>query len=200
MRSIAGVTGGRYYFPSDPNSLPSIFIKEAKTLRRSLIQNETITPEVGYPSPVLKGIEGIPDLEGYVLTSAKPRASLALQVTMKDKDGQDEIDPILAHWRYGLGTTAAFTSDFSTNWGKNWMSWEQHQSLISQLVTQISRVKKQGHLRMWNYVQGNEGVIVIEDFHPEEAFLEIQARVLSSLTLPCAAADCGFGAVGLLFG
>ena len=30
--------------------------------------------------------------------------------------------------------------------------------------------------------------------------LEIQARVLSSLTVPCAAADCGFGAVGLLFG
>ena len=30
---------------------------------------------------------------------------------------------------------------------------------------------------MWNYVQGNEGVIVVEDFHPEESFLEVQARV-----------------------
>lgn len=177
MRSIAGVTGGRYYFPSDPNTLPSIFIKEAKTLRRSLIQNETIIPEVGFPSPVLKGIEGIPEFGGYVLTSAKARASLALQVTMKDKDGQDEIDPVLAHWRYGLGTTAAFTSDFSSNWGKNWMTWEQREALLSQLITQISRVKKQGHLRMWNYVQGNEGVIVVEDFHPEDSFLEVKARV-----------------------
>ncbi len=177
MRSIAGVTGGRYYYPSDPNRLPSIFIKEAKTLRRSLIQNKKISPEVGYPSPVLKGINGIPDLEGYVLTSAKARASMALQVTMKDKDGQDETDPVLAHWRYGLGTTAAFTSDFSSNWGKNWMTWEQKQALMTQLVTQVSRVKKQGHLRMWNYVQGNEGVIVVEDFHPEESFLEIKARV-----------------------
>lgn len=177
MRSIAGVTGGRYYFPSDPNTLPSIFIKEAKTLRRSLIQNKTISPEMGYPSPVLKGVTGVPDLEGYVLTSAKARASVALQVTMQNEDGQDEVDPILAHWRYGLGTTAAFTSDFSTNWGKQWMAWEQRQALLNQLVTQISRVKKQGHLRMWNYVQGNEGVVVVEDFHPEESFLEITARV-----------------------
>lgn len=30
---------------------------------------------------------------------------------------------------------------------------------------------------MWNYVQGNEGVIVVEDFHPEESFLEVKARV-----------------------
>jgi len=177
MRSIAGVTGGRYYFPSDPNTLPSIFIKEAKTLRRSLIQNKAISPEVGFPSPVLKGINGIPELKGYVLTSGKARASMALEVTMQDKDGQDETDPVLAHWRYGLGTTAAFTSDFSTNWGKDWMAWEQRQQLMTQLVTQISRVKKQGHLRMWNYVQGNEGVIVVEDFHPEESFLEIKARV-----------------------
>lgn len=177
MRSISAVTGGRYYFPSDPNTLPSIFIKEAKTLRRSLIQNETVQPEVGYPSPVLKGIEGVPDLHGYVLTSAKPRASVALQVTMKDKDGQDETDPILAHWRYGLGTTAAFTSDFSSNWGKDWLAWEKREAILTQLITEISRVRKAGHLRMWNYVQGNEGVIVVEDFHPEESFLEVKARV-----------------------
>ena len=177
MRSIAGVTGGRYYFPSDPNTLPSIFIKEAKTLRRSLIQNKTIAPEIGFPSPVLKGIEAVPKLEGYVLTSAKPRASMALQVTMENTDGQEETDPVLAHWRYGLGTTAAFTSDFSDNWGKNWMTWEQKQSLMTQLMTQISRVKKQDHLRMFSYVQGNEGVIVVEDFHPEESFLEVEARI-----------------------
>ena len=49
MKTIAGVTGGRYYFPQDPNLLPSIFIKEAKTLRRSMIQNEIFTPLRGIP-------------------------------------------------------------------------------------------------------------------------------------------------------
>ncbi len=177
MRSIAGVTGGRYYFPADPNQLPSIFIKEAKTLRRSMIQNKTVTPEVGFPSPVLRGVDAMPPLKGYVLTSAKSRAQNVLQVTVQDDQGQDETDPILSLWRYGLGTTAAFTSDLSPNWGAEWMDWEHRRSLITQLVTQISRVKKQGHLRMWSYVQGNEGIVVVEDFHPEEAFLEVQARV-----------------------
>ena len=177
MRSIAGVTGGRYYFPSDPSELPSIFIKEAKTLRRSMIQNKEVTPEVGFPSPVLKGIGGLPPLKGYVLTSAKSRARTALQVTVQDEQGQDETDPILSVWRYGLGTTAAFTSDFSPNWGADWIDWGDRRAFISQLITQISRVRKESHLRMWNYVQGNEGVVVVEDFHPEESFLEVKARV-----------------------
>ena len=44
--------GGRYYFPQDPALLPSIFIKEAKTLKRSMLQNKVFTPEVSFPSPM----------------------------------------------------------------------------------------------------------------------------------------------------
>ena len=45
MQVIASVTGGRFYFPDDPNQLPAIFIKEAKTLKRSMIQNKYFTPK-----------------------------------------------------------------------------------------------------------------------------------------------------------
>jgi uncharacterized membrane protein len=176
MRSICGVTGGRYYFPSDPNELPSIFIKEAKTLRRSMIQNETVSPEIAFPSPILKGLESIPQLHGYVLTTAKPRAKTILAAKLQQGEVV-ESDPILATWRYGLGTTAAFTSDLSPNWGADWMNWEQREALLSQLLTDVSRVQKQSNLRMWNYVQGNVGVVIVEDFHREESFLEMRARV-----------------------
>jgi len=72
MREIASVTGGRYYFPDDPSKLPAIFIKESKTLKRSLLQNKQFTPTVGFPSPVIKGLEeGIPDLKGYVITTGQ---------------------------------------------------------------------------------------------------------------------------------
>ncbi len=60
MKAIAAATGGRFYFPQDPNELPSIFTKEAKTLKRSMIQNVTFTPELTAPSPILKGIEATP--------------------------------------------------------------------------------------------------------------------------------------------
>ena len=45
MQQIASATGGRYYFPDDPSLLPSIFIKESNTLKRTMIQNETVQPE-----------------------------------------------------------------------------------------------------------------------------------------------------------
>ncbi|QDV16128.1 von Willebrand factor type A domain protein [Gimesia panareensis] len=176
MRDIAGVTGGRYYFPSDPNQLPSIFIKESKTLKRSMIQNETFTPEVGMISPVLKGIDRIPPLFGYVLTTIKPRAEGVLNAPEK-KEAEGEIDPVLAFWRYGLGTTAAFTSDLSSNWGKDWVDWDHYQAFVKQLMIKISRVQKQDHLKMWSHVRGNNATIMVEDFHPKESFLNVAARI-----------------------
>ncbi|QDT97433.1 VWA domain-containing protein [Gimesia aquarii] len=176
MRGIASATGGRYYFPSDPNQLPSIFIKESKTLKRSMIQNETITPEVGMISSVLKGIEAIPPLHGYVLTTIKPRAEGVLNAPEK-KEAEGDIDPVLAFWRYGLGTTAAFTSDLSPNWGADWVNWDHYSAFIKQLMIKISRVQKQAHLKMWSHTNGNNATIMVEDFHPEESFLNVAARI-----------------------
>ncbi len=176
MRGIAGATGGRYYFPSNPNQLPSIFIKESKTLKRSMIQNETITPEVGMISPVLKGVEEIPPLHGYVLTTIKARAEGVLNAPEK-KEAEGEIDPVLAFWRYGLGTTAAFTSDLSPNWGSDWVNWDHYQAFVKQLMIKISRVSEQSQLKMWSHTTGNNATIMVEDFHPQESFLNVAAKI-----------------------
>jgi hypothetical protein len=177
MRTVAEVTGGRYYFPQDPNQLPAIFIKESKTLKRTMIRNEQITPEVNFPSPILKGLEGIPDLKGYVLATARDRAMTILQ-SPPDKEDPSQVDPLLAVWQYGLGKSAAFTSDLSPNWGAFWYEWDKYQAFVKQLLIDISRVRKEGSLRMATYTSGGDGVLVVEDFHPDEAFLEIEARVI----------------------
>lgn len=176
MRGIASATNGRYYFPSDPEQLPSIFIKEAKTLRRNMIQEKDFIPEVQFVSPILKGLDGLPPLHGYVLTTAKKHSQLILRAP-PDDPSSPEVDPILAVWRYGLGATAAFTSDFSPGWGSDWLEWDQFTPFIKQMLTEIARVRKEGFLRMSTYTSGGDGVIVVEDFHPEEGFLEVQARV-----------------------
>ncbi|MBT4864804.1 MAG: VWA domain-containing protein [Planctomycetaceae bacterium] len=177
MRAVAGATKGRYYFPSDPNRLPAIFIKEANTLKRTMIQDKTILPEIDFPHSVLKGIEEMQPLHGYVLTSAKEAPNRVILRAPPDKENPGEIDPVLAMGRYGLGATAAFTSDLSSNWGKDWVEWDKYRSFVKQLVTSISRVRKQGNVRIWTYTNGNEGTIIAEDFHPEERFLEIEAAV-----------------------
>ena len=177
MQGVAEVTGGRYYFPEDPNQLPAIFIKESKTLKRSLLQNKVFVPTIGFPSPVVKGLEGMPELKGYVITTAKGHPAMQILNGPPDAEQSDSIDPVLSVWQHGLGKTAAFTSDFSTNWGTNWQTWDRFQPFVKQLLTDISRVKNDGHLRMSTQTSGGDAVIVVEDFHPEEAFLELNAKL-----------------------
>ena len=177
MQSVAEVTGGRYYFPDDPNQLPAIFIKESKTLKRSMLQNRKFTPEVAFPSPILKGIDGIPELKGYVITTAKGHPAMEILTAPPSAEDPDSLDPVLSVWQHGLGKTAAFTSDFSSNWGEAWQKWDHFQPLVKQLLTDISRVKKDGHLRMSTHTSGGDAVIVVEDFHPEESFMELTAKL-----------------------
>jgi len=177
MKLVAETTGGRYYFPQDPNQLPAIFIKESKTLKRRMFSEEQLTPVVNFPSPILKGLDGIPDLKGYVLTTARDRAMTILQ-SPPDKTDPTQVDPLLAIWQHGLGKTAAFTSDLSPNWGEFWYDWEKYQAFVKQLLTDISRVRKDGSLRLATDTNGGDGVITIEDFHPEDAFLELTAQVM----------------------
>ncbi|HEX6987424.1 MAG TPA: glutamine amidotransferase, partial [Planctomycetaceae bacterium] len=180
LRAVAAATGGRYYFPDDPNVLPAIFIKEAKTLKRTMIQNKTVQPEFEFGlHPVLKGIDALPPLHGYVLVSPKGKpAQTLLKVPSDEKVAPGEVDPILSVWQYGLGRTAAFTSDLSTNWGKDWVGWEKFEPFVKQLIQHVSRVEKQGHLRVSTETEGNAGVIIAEDFHPEEMFLDVTATVI----------------------
>lgn len=172
MQQIAATTGGRFYFPQDPKTLPQIFIKEAKTLRRSMIQNKTFTPAVDFPSPILKGIDAMPALHGYVITTPKARSETVLSVP-----DAEEPEPVLATWRHGLGKTAAFTSDLSPNWGKDWLTWERYRAFVQQLMIEVSRVAEPSNLRLQTFAAGSQGVVVVEDYAEEAGFLNITARV-----------------------
>lgn len=179
LRTIANSTGGRYYFPADPNELPSIFIKEAKTLKRTMIQEKTFQPLKGLDtSSVLEGIDSMPPLHGFVLTSLRENALTENVLCTVTEDAEEgETDPVLATWRYGLGTTCAFTSSLSNQWARDWVDWADYRALVKQLLMRISRAEKVGHLRMWTYNAGGEGVVMVEDFHPDESFLDVAAQV-----------------------
>ena len=71
-----------------------------------------------------------PNLYGYIVTYGKPAAELVL-VTPK-------TDPLLAVQRYGLGRTAAFTSDLSARWGKDWLRWPQFNQFVAQLMRWVT--------------------------------------------------------------
>lgn len=180
MAAVAKLTGGNYYKPLDPKLLPGIFIKEARTLKRNMVQEKTFIPQLGTNSPIMKGVQAIQPLHGYVLTTLKPKAQpILLTPPENNEEGIPQPpDPVLAKWRYGLGSTAAFTSDISKRWGKDWVSgWDKFKPLMKQLLADISRVRQQGELRLWTYSSGTDGVFIIEDYAEEEAFLEIAAKL-----------------------
>ena len=172
FRAIAEATGGRAYYPSDANRLPAIFVKEAKTLKRSQIQNITFTATAGFPSPILKGIDAIPSLSGYVLTTPKARA----QTLLEGPDPEEE-DPVLATWRYGVGASAAFTADLAPNWGKQWVQWDKYQAFVEQLMKAIGRGDARTNLRLVSEAAGGSGLITVEDHYSTPGFLTLQARV-----------------------
>jgi Ca-activated chloride channel homolog len=177
MQTVAAATGGRYYFPQDPKQLPSIFIKEAKTLKRSMLQNKLFTPQVEFPSPILKGFDALPQLRGLVLTTVKPRASLILRAPPGEGEEADQVDPVLATWRFGLGMTCAWTSDLAPNWAADWIGWEKYRAFVKQLATEISRVEMKTDLQMHTFANGAQGIVTIEDFAKADTFLELAARV-----------------------
>ncbi len=130
LQSLADVGGGRYHFVADPQSIPSIFTEETTLATQSYLVDERFTPLLGNASPILSGITSLPPLNGYITTSPKDAATTALLTHYGD--------PLLAHWQYGLGRAAAFTSDASGGWAGSWVRWSGFAQLWGQVVSYVT--------------------------------------------------------------
>lgn len=204
MQRIAEATGGTAHVPDSPEELPSIFVREARQLRTTLIQQATVAPEFGTPSSLTAGLDRVPLLHGYVLTSLKPGAE-PLLVTQRpltpgrerseqgSESAQGQLqepaptdsttmsttpDPVLARWRYGLGSAAAFTSDLTARWGRDWVSWEHFDAFVAHLLTALSRSRNPGSLRLWVEEKEGRAALLVEDFAANSRFLEVSASAL----------------------
>ena len=160
-RWIAKEGGGRCYEISNSAELPQIFIKESRIVRRSLINENPFTPRLASALPTtVAGLAGepIPQLGGYVVTTAKPLA----QVPLVRATEEGEADPVLAHWQVGLGKTVAFTSGMWTRWGTQWAEWPRFSTLWAQIVRWVSRQSAAAAFDVSTAVQGGQGRIRID--------------------------------------
>ena len=175
LKKLAQDTGGRYYRVDDPRKLPQVFFREAIAIRRNLILEESFTPRIGAITEPILGFEesGFPPLHGHVLTTSKPLADVSL-VSHQD-------DPILAQWRYGLGRTAAFTSDSTSRWSSDWVSWVGYEKFWTQLLRSTSRSSGDGLFELTHRIDGDRGTLILDGIDGEGRFidgLEIKAQVL----------------------
>jgi Ca-activated chloride channel family protein len=110
MDLMAEEGGGRFFESGSVDQIPSIFLDEQRTELQPWIVDQRFRMAFGAPSPALAGIDiaDLPPLDGYVAATAKPAAEVVLS--------GPNSDPILAQWQYGLGQTAAWTSDTEGRW------------------------------------------------------------------------------------
>ena len=133
LENIAEMGNGRFYATTDPSSVPQIFAKETMTASKSAINEQPFLPQVIRATPALGDIafEEAPFLLGYVVTRPKPTSEVILV--------SEAGDPLLSWWRYGLGMSAAFTSDAKSRWAAEWLTWPGYSKFWAQVVRHCLR-------------------------------------------------------------
>jgi hypothetical protein len=107
-------------------NLPQIFTQETAAIQRTYLVEERFFPVQVASSPILAGILETPALYGYVATSPKATALVALETA--------QSDPLLAQWQYGLGRSLAWTSDATGRWAQEWVRWGGFATFWNQAV------------------------------------------------------------------
>lgn len=163
MWRIAREHKGRFYQVKNPREIPNIFLKEAATVSRSAIIEETFTPHIGADSSIIKGISAMPPLLGYVGTSKKGTARPVLL--------SHQEDPILATWQYGLGKSVAFTSDVQQRWAAPWLPWPGFSKFWAQTVRWSMRQSTSSDLQTSVDIDKGRGKVTIEAVDEKGNFL-----------------------------
>jgi len=177
LYDIAQVTQGRFYQVTDPMNIPEIFVKEAQVVRRSMIIEQTFSPQLasGY-SEVLGSLSAqLPVLDGYVLTG--PKGGLN-QIVLTS----DQADPILAICQSGMGRCAAFTSSIDSRWASNWLQWGGFDSFWEQIVRWSGKPAQSTECDVTADVQGSRVMVNVEAVDADGKFINfsrIEGQVIT---------------------
>ena len=129
MVDIAKWGRGRFYYTEDSQTIPRIFTLETQLASKASLVEQPFKPTLTAPAhEAMQDIDwkAVPPLGGYVATTVKATAELVMM--------SHQEDPVLATWRFGLGRSAAFTSDAKAKWGLLWLRWRDFNKFWAQLT------------------------------------------------------------------
>ncbi len=171
LQAIAAAGGGQSYVTMDPTAITRIFTQDTMTHTGRMIRENAFEPRLVEAHPMLREWEeGVaPPLLGYVKTNRKATSQIPL-VT-------DTGDPLLAHWRFGLGKVTAFTSDCKSRWAALWVNdWPGYSQLWSQILRETARAPQGLNMDM-RLTQKGEAVQVDVDLAEDAGTRRNGARV-----------------------
>ncbi|MBL0345136.1 VWA domain-containing protein [Candidatus Villigracilis affinis] len=174
LKDIAAIGGGRYHFTNNASTIATIFTEETTLATRAYIVEESFFPTLVNSSPILANITEVPQLHGYVASSAKDLA----QVILESEKG----DPILATWQYGLGKSVAFTSDATGRWARDWARSEIFPTFWVQAVRYTINDSLNSALQMNIETQGENASITLDARDRAGGFLngyQVEASIVA---------------------
>lgn len=175
LDKLARQGGGKFYHVTNPNDLPYIFVKEARTIRKHLIKETPFVPTIRAGSPIIAGITGTPALKGFVVTGE--RKDPRVFTPMLGPDGA----PLFAHWQVGLGRTAAFTSDATNRWAADWLPWGGYGDFWARTIRAVGRPAASRDFEVASEFKGDQLAIRLDataDQRKDTGFLNIRGTVL----------------------
>ena len=165
LQKLAETGSGRFYLCEEANSIPQIFAKETVEASKSAINELPFIPIMVRPTQVLAGIdlETAPFLLGYVITKPKPTSEFIL--------ASEAGDPVLVWWRYGLGMTAAFTSDAKSQWAAEWLTWPNFGPFWAQVIRHCMRKSESKGVFVEVQRNGNRSSVIVDSVDPAGKFV-----------------------------
>ncbi|MEM8783288.1 MAG: VWA domain-containing protein [Planctomycetota bacterium] len=163
LRSLAQLGNGTYHKITDPNRLPQVFIKEARTIRKNLIREEAFVPQqFNTGSPITAGINFNQPLAGLVLTGERRDRRVETPLL------GPENEPLFATGQVGLGRVAAFTSDATNRWAADWLDWPGYADFWTRLARTLARPAATADADLLARFDGEELVLTLETYADTE--------------------------------
>ncbi len=179
LAMIADNGDGRLYMVEDIGSLPKIFMKETQEAQKSQLVEDLIRVRVAKKVEAIEGtsVETAPPLHGYVTTKPKPTAETILI--------SDLGEPILARWRYGAGTSVAWTSDVKNRWSVDWIRWAGYPKFWAQVIRSSMRRKVYDSYDLYANVADGRAEITVDAIDSGDKFvneLDTELQVIDPAT------------------
>ena len=178
MRDVAQWGAGRYHFAATPDDIPRLTLLESEIARTEPQVEGAFRAEQTGPHPALRDFtpEQLPELGGYVATTAKPQADVVLR--------SPDDDPVLATWQYGLGRSVAWTPQAIGDWAPNWENWDQYGTFWAELVRYAIPAPDSGPLQVRvTAASATTALITVDSVAPSGEPLDL-ASTDATLTLP----------------
>lgn len=108
LEKIAANGRGELVVVSDPEALPEKLYEIATSIKGDYYNVRDVKPIMYETSDILRGVDGYDIIGGYYGTTVKDDANLVLYV--------DNLKPIVAEWKQGLGRVTVFMSNLGSTW------------------------------------------------------------------------------------